>query len=514
MKHLWAREMVLLLFVCVFLFPIIVYGESAISGLRLFREKGCIGCHMIRGEGGKVGPALDMVRGRYTSEWIYKWLRDPATVKPGTKMPNPNLTDNERALLVFFLSAQRSGQKPPPLSEGQVSMGRTNVPELDPNSPENEYLKLGVKDSFIKEQRYTLQDQIQSFIPPLYEPAFTQSAFVLPPGALRVAVSFRDVSKIDEDDISNQQAIGARFVDFDLERTFLDFDFFLGLDHNYTLRVNVPFQTSRVAQQINPGFFDPVTVFPKGSSSEYGDISAFLKKKFVDQGNFPIGLAGVAALRLPTGSNSERFNRRTTVNIGGVDSLLPLPAADAAGMPIPGSADGTFRRFSNDGRLPAPLQPGLGTLGGSLGLFATRIFEGGTPFGRGSLHTGTLYEIRPEDDGFDPGNRLTYFASLVKPIVVDKVSLDLTYLLRDQEDDSYDGKMFVPTAMGTMVADRPSFSGGTTQFVGASLVLIPNPLFRVTLSGLYRISEPHLGPSPPFVARLNFQYTFASGLFQ
>ena len=70
------------------------------------------------------------------------------------------------------------------VAEGSADRGE--VPDRDPECPKNEYLKLGTRKSYIAEQRHTLQDQIQGFIPPLYEPAFTQSAFVLPPGALRI----------------------------------------------------------------------------------------------------------------------------------------------------------------------------------------------------------------------------------------------------------------------------------------------------------------------------------------
>lgn len=322
---------------------------------------------------------------------------------------------------------------------------------------------------------------------------------------------------MDETDVAGQTQIGARFVHFDLERNFTDLDLFLGLNNNYTLRVNVPYVSSRVSQELNPGFLNPISVFPTASSSEFGDISLFLKKKFFDQGNFPFSFAGVAALRFPTGSNDETFDARTTVDTPAGSGLLPLPAVDAMGMPIPGTADGTFRRFSDDGRLPAPLQPGLGTLGGSIGVFATRIFEGNTFFGRGALHAGALYNVRPDNDGVDPGNQLTAFISLVKPLFRDNVAFDLTYLVQDQETDSYDGLMAVPSlppVMPPVVMARPSFSGGTTQFVGASVIVIPNPLFQVTLSALVRVARPELGPSPDTVVRLNFQYTLASGLFK
>ena len=492
------------------------YSAPGTPGATLFQTKACVACHSIGGHGGQVGPSLDEVSDRYAAEWLYEWLRNPAAVKPGTVMPKPELTDDERARLVFYLQSIQSNGKYTNVTERSADVVEMNAPDINAQSPENDYLMLGVTDTFVEQQRFTLQDQIQSFIPPLYAPALTQSAFVLPPGAFRIAVTTRNVS-IDEGDVAGQAKIGARFVSFDLERNFTDLDFFLGLNNNYTLRVNVPYISSRVSQELNPGFLDPISIFPSASSSEIGDISVFVKKKFFDQGNFPFSFAAVAALRLPTGSNDETFDARTTVDTPAGSGLLPLPAVDEIGMPIPGTADGTFRRFSDDGRLPAPLQPGLGTVGGSIGVFATRIFEGNTFIGRGAVHSGALYEIRPDADGIDPGDRLTAFVSLVKPIVRDNLSLDLTYLFQDQDTDSYDGLMAVPSlppVMPPMVIERPSFSGGTTQFVGVSLLAIPNPLFQITLSGLFRVDEPDLGPSPDNVIRLNFQYTFASGLFK
>lgn len=492
-------------------------------GAALFRDKGCMGCHTLRGQGGEVGPSLDNVGDRLRAEYLYQWLRDPQAIKPASTMPNLHLTDDERAELVFFLlesnSVEEAVDEPSKLASkpiiSKVPSGViSNPPDVDPDSIENDYLKMGIERSYSDQQRYSIQDQIQSFIPPLYEPVLTQSAFVLPPGALRFQTSYRHAAGMNAGDVAGQQKIGARFADFDLQRSFVDFDAFLGLDHNLTLRVNVPFAFSTMDAELKPGFFEPVSVFPQAGSRAIGDVSVFLKKKFVDQGNFPVGLAGVAALRIPTGADDERFDPRTTVNIMGADMLLPLPAVDAAGMPIPGSADGTFRRFSNDGRLPAPLQPGLGTWGGSLGLFATRILEGGSFYGRGAFHAGALYELRPEHDGIDPGDEATFFVTAVKPVYGDMLSLDLSYIVKDQQNDSYAGLMLVPTAMGPQVMGRPTFSGGTTQFLGASLIVTPNPLFQVTFSGLMRTAKPEIGPSPDFVFRVALQYTFASGLFK
>ncbi|MFQ5346732.1 MAG: c-type cytochrome [Rhodothalassiaceae bacterium] len=489
-------------------------------GAALFESKGCSGCHSIGGEGGEVGPALDTVGDRYTAEWLFTWLKDPAAVKPGTMMPNLGLTDEERAHLVFYLASlrgdrARDGAGSPAVAAVRTNAGlRSNPPDLNPVAPENDYLALGSQADFVTEQRYTLQDQIQSFIPPNYEPAVTQSAFVLPPGSMRVLFAYRDATRIDEKDVFRQREIGARFADFDLDRSFLDFDLFLGLDDNFTLRLNLPVLNVGQRAELNPGFLPPVRVFPRASYTRIGDLGLFVKKKFVDQGNFPVGIAGVAAIRLPTGSHKLRFDPRTAANINGMDMLLPLPAVDDSGAVIPGTADGTFRRFTNDGRLPAPLQPGLGTVSGAFGLFVTRQFDDYALLGRGALHTGALYEVRPSRNGIDPGNLLTAFASYVKPLYRDNLSLDLSYIAKRQGKDSYAGKMLVPTPTGPMVVDRPGFSGGTTQFAAANLVIVPNPLFRITAGGLFRFAHPGRGPAPDTVLRLSLQYTFASGLFR
>jgi len=74
-------------------------------GQRLFEQKGCIGCHTVGGNGGKVGPALDEAAKRRGSEWIVKHFQDPAAMTPGTVMPKFNFTEPEiRALTSFLIS--------------------------------------------------------------------------------------------------------------------------------------------------------------------------------------------------------------------------------------------------------------------------------------------------------------------------------------------------------------------------------------------------------------------------
>ncbi len=58
----------------------------------VFTTGTCIGCHQIQGQGGAAGaligaPPLDDVFRRKTREQIIEWIRDPAKIKPDTKMP-------------------------------------------------------------------------------------------------------------------------------------------------------------------------------------------------------------------------------------------------------------------------------------------------------------------------------------------------------------------------------------------------------------------------------------------
>ncbi len=80
---------------------------SAAQGKRLFQQKGCIGCHSLGGQGGKVGPALDDVGLRRKPEWIVQHFRDPQTVSPGTVMPRFGFTEAEARALTDFLLHQR-----------------------------------------------------------------------------------------------------------------------------------------------------------------------------------------------------------------------------------------------------------------------------------------------------------------------------------------------------------------------------------------------------------------------
>lgn len=64
----------------------------------------CTACHSLQGQGGNVGPALDGVGSRRDAEYINKWLHDPASIKPDSKMPKLPLSENDINELTAFLS--------------------------------------------------------------------------------------------------------------------------------------------------------------------------------------------------------------------------------------------------------------------------------------------------------------------------------------------------------------------------------------------------------------------------
>lgn len=83
-------------------------------GRQLFFARGCMLCHTIRGTpaGGKVGPDLTHLASRrtiaagtapLTSGHLAAWISDPQHVKPGNKMPNPELAGTDLVPLVSYL---------------------------------------------------------------------------------------------------------------------------------------------------------------------------------------------------------------------------------------------------------------------------------------------------------------------------------------------------------------------------------------------------------------------------
>jgi mono/diheme cytochrome c family protein len=88
--------------------------DAAGRGKELFYAKyACQSCHIAdyKTDKGYVGPALAGVGSRLTPAWMYRWLKDPNALRPGTIMPNMNLKDDEARDLTAFLMTLKAKQQ-------------------------------------------------------------------------------------------------------------------------------------------------------------------------------------------------------------------------------------------------------------------------------------------------------------------------------------------------------------------------------------------------------------------
>jgi len=84
------------------------------QGRQLFYSKyACQSCHIVdtKVDKGYIGPTLTQVGSRLNAAWIYHWLKDPQTMRPGTIEPNRNMNDEDARALTAFLMTLKSSSK-------------------------------------------------------------------------------------------------------------------------------------------------------------------------------------------------------------------------------------------------------------------------------------------------------------------------------------------------------------------------------------------------------------------
>lgn len=100
-------------------------GEKVVMGEKIFRQKGCRGCHKLEGVGGVLGKPLDGigsqpvmyfpmkdVKGEKTvAQWLKEHFIDPRAVVPDSQM-KVDLTSDEAALLTTYVMSLRSDEMP------------------------------------------------------------------------------------------------------------------------------------------------------------------------------------------------------------------------------------------------------------------------------------------------------------------------------------------------------------------------------------------------------------------
>jgi len=73
-------------------------------GKKLVGSSGCTGCHVVEGNGGKLGPALDGVGKRLDDDKIMQKLLDPKAGNPQSMMPAyGHLSKEELKAIVDYL---------------------------------------------------------------------------------------------------------------------------------------------------------------------------------------------------------------------------------------------------------------------------------------------------------------------------------------------------------------------------------------------------------------------------
>jgi len=99
--------------------PAVQPTGAALQGAQVFFQQPCWTCHTVAGvtvdgklAAGTFGPNLTHFasRDRFAGSWLerndqdlYDWLKNPPAIKPGSKMPNYNLTDDQINQLIVFL---------------------------------------------------------------------------------------------------------------------------------------------------------------------------------------------------------------------------------------------------------------------------------------------------------------------------------------------------------------------------------------------------------------------------
>jgi mono/diheme cytochrome c family protein len=108
---------------------------DAKKGKELYDTLGCTACHMVNGQGGKVGPDLseEAKKGRSRS-WLTTKVRHPKTDDPQTVMPAyDNLTDEQVSDLVDYLLSLTStggpaGAATPPITPARPAASTVSSP--------------------------------------------------------------------------------------------------------------------------------------------------------------------------------------------------------------------------------------------------------------------------------------------------------------------------------------------------------------------------------------------------
>lgn len=87
---------------------------DAEHGKELFYGKyACQSCHIVdpNKDKGYIGPTLTQVGARLTASWVFHWLKNSQSLRPGTLEPVWNMNDEDARAVTAFLVAQKNAPR-------------------------------------------------------------------------------------------------------------------------------------------------------------------------------------------------------------------------------------------------------------------------------------------------------------------------------------------------------------------------------------------------------------------
>jgi mono/diheme cytochrome c family protein len=78
------------------------------EGQRLFEQVGCTGCHLVKGYENipKIAPSLTKVSAKVDPSWMVRWVENPHSFRPRTRMPNFEFKPDEALAIAAYIWSQ------------------------------------------------------------------------------------------------------------------------------------------------------------------------------------------------------------------------------------------------------------------------------------------------------------------------------------------------------------------------------------------------------------------------
>lgn len=85
---------------------VLKYAKPFTKAKLLVLENGCYGCHEMKGytDLPKIGPALNSLPAKTSSEWIFRWVKNPTEYNAHTRMPNFKFNDEQAEAITAYLT--------------------------------------------------------------------------------------------------------------------------------------------------------------------------------------------------------------------------------------------------------------------------------------------------------------------------------------------------------------------------------------------------------------------------